>query len=250
MLPFADASIDRIAADSVLEHVAHPHNVIRECWRVLRPGGVMRLATPFVFNLHGYPDDYLRYTPSFYERACREAGFAWVATDVEAARGLYYTLHNSAKTAVVEPDRPGADALRLLHLLTIEWLAALVPLDNDFNNGARHWFHSVQVVAVKGGDYVPSRRARQWDRPFVPRALDLLACPISRRPLRVEGDRLLCDASGFRYPVRDGIPIFTEPRRLGRRHVPARARKLRERGQAAVAAGLGRPGWTLPVRPV
>jgi SAM-dependent methyltransferase len=247
-LPFADATIDRISADSVLEHLAHPHHVIRECHRVLKPGGVMRLATPWTFALHGYPDDYLRYSPSFYERACREAGFAWTFASTEASRGLYYTLHNSSKTAIVDPGQPAAAALRLLHVLTIEWLAALVPLDNAFEGGARHWFHSVQCLAVKAGDYEPSHRPRDWERPVAERLLDLFACPISKAPLQREGDRLVCSSSGFRYAVRDGIPDFVSALRLGRRRVPRRLHRGRERLAAAVAVARGRPRAT-PVRP-
>ena len=247
-LPFADASIDRISADSVLEHLAHPQHVIRECHRVLRPGGVMRLATPWTFHLHGYPDDYLRYSPSFYERACREAGFASTTASVEASRGLYYTLHNASKTVIVDAANEAASALRLMHLLTMEWLAALVPLDNGFVNGARHWFHSVQCLAVKGGAYEPSHRPRDWGPRVAERMLDLFADPITKRPLRLEGDRLVCPASGFRYPVREGIPHFVTPMRLGRQRIPRRFYRARERLAAAAAVARARPRAT-GVRP-
>jgi SAM-dependent methyltransferase len=249
VLPFGEGTIDRIRADSVLEHLAHPHHVIRECLRVLRPGGVMLLATPWVFNLHGYPDDYLRYSPSFYERACAEAGFESVETDVEAARGLYYTLHNSAKAAIVRTSDDAGPAMRLLHLLTIEWLAAVVPFDEYFHGGARHWFHSVQVVAVKPGAYVPSGRPREWERPFVERTLDLLADPVSKRPLRLERDRLICAPSRLRYPVYDGVPYFTVPMRTRRPRLPASVDLAIDRGRDAVAVARGRRPWSLPVRP-
>lgn len=216
-LPFADGSIDRIAADSVLEHIPHPHAVIHQCFRVLRPGGAMQFATPFVFNLHGYPDDYLRYTPSWYSTICAEAGFEGVLLDVDAARGLYYTLHNSAKAAVVDPAEPAAPALRALHLLVIELLGALAPLDNGFHNGARHWFHSVQCLARKPGVYQPSRRARDWSRPFVERTLDLLACPETHEPLELRGS-VLRSPAGRRYAVREGRPDFvTAPESRWRR---------------------------------
>jgi SAM-dependent methyltransferase len=214
-MPFADESIDRIAADSVLEHLAYPHLVIHECHRMLRPGGMVHIATPWVFNLHGYPDDYLRYSPSFYERICAEAGFDVVLTDIDAARGLYYTLHNSAKTAIVDASDPAAAALRTLHLLTIDLLGALVPLDNRFENRARHWFHSVRLLAIKGGVYEPSGR-EQRPGGFLDRALDLLADPESKAPLQMQKDSLLCATSGTSYPVFDGIPHFTQPEQARR----------------------------------
>jgi SAM-dependent methyltransferase len=206
-LPFADNSIDRVRADSVLEHIPHPHPVIHECFRVLRPGGAMIFATPFVFNLHGYPDDYLRYTPSWYSTICQEAGFDPVVLDIDAARGLYYTLHNSAKAAVVDEADPAAPALRTLHLLVTELLGALVPLDNGFRNGARQWFHSVQCLAIKPGRYEPSRRPRDWDRPFAERALDLLVSPDTHEPLQLQGNVLVAP-NGKRYHVRGGRPDF------------------------------------------
>ncbi len=36
--------------------------------------------------------------------------------------------------------------------------------------------------------------------------LDLLVCPIGKKPLRVEGDLLICTECGAGYRVTDGIP--------------------------------------------
>jgi uncharacterized protein YbaR (Trm112 family) len=38
--------------------------------------------------------------------------------------------------------------------------------------------------------------------------LDILACPACKTPIRLEGERLVCDACGRRYPIRDGIPVM------------------------------------------
>jgi SAM-dependent methyltransferase len=45
-LPFASASFDVVVAASVLEYVAEPAVVLRECARVLRPGGVVLYTVP------------------------------------------------------------------------------------------------------------------------------------------------------------------------------------------------------------
>ncbi|MEX0885213.1 MAG: Trm112 family protein [Phycisphaeraceae bacterium] len=41
--------------------------------------------------------------------------------------------------------------------------------------------------------------------------LDILVCPLTRSPLRLEGDELVAerpDGAGLRYPIRDGIPVL------------------------------------------
>lgn len=210
-LPFRDNSIDRISADSVIEHIAQSEQVLAECFRVLKPGGLVKFVTPFAFNLHGYPDDYLRYTPSWYLERFREFGFETTHADVDAQRGLYYTVHNALKSAIVDPEHPDAPGLRTLHLVLLDLLGTLVPLDDGFHNGARHWFTAVRAFAMKGGGYTPSQRPRDWSRPFVERGLDLLSVPGADVPLRREGDQLV-SADGFRAPIVDGIPRFTEGR--------------------------------------
>jgi SAM-dependent methyltransferase len=209
-LPFRSGALDRVGSNSVLEHIAYPHEVLAECHRVLRPGGVMVHVMPFVWWLHGYPDDYVRLTPPFFERVCREIGFVEVHTDVDATGGLYNTLHNASKMGAVDAGRPEAEAMRELHELAVLLLGALVPFDRAFEGGGRAWFHSVRVLARKAGDYEPSRRER-GDGPFAARALDLLADPATKAPLQAQRGRLVCDATGVAYPVRRGVPDFLQP---------------------------------------
>jgi SAM-dependent methyltransferase len=45
-LPFPAASLDAVIAASVLEYVPDPGAVLRECARVLRPGGIMLCTVP------------------------------------------------------------------------------------------------------------------------------------------------------------------------------------------------------------
>jgi SAM-dependent methyltransferase len=45
-LPFASGAFDAVVAASVLEYVAEPAMVLRECSRVLRPGGVVLYTVP------------------------------------------------------------------------------------------------------------------------------------------------------------------------------------------------------------
>jgi uncharacterized protein YbaR (Trm112 family) len=41
-----------------------------------------------------------------------------------------------------------------------------------------------------------------------PELLGILRCPLTRSPLRQEGDLLIAEVGGLAYPVRDGIPVM------------------------------------------
>lgn len=71
MLPFADGSFDAVLCSQVLEHVFTPETFLAEIRRVLRPGGFLLLATPFVWDEHEQPADFGRYS-SFGLRALLE----------------------------------------------------------------------------------------------------------------------------------------------------------------------------------
>lgn len=38
--------------------------------------------------------------------------------------------------------------------------------------------------------------------------LEILACPLCKTEVKLEGDRLVCVSCGRRYPVREGIPVM------------------------------------------
>jgi SAM-dependent methyltransferase len=52
-LPFADATFDLVFSHSVIEHVTTADGYLRECHRVLRPGGVLYLSTAPTLSLAG-----------------------------------------------------------------------------------------------------------------------------------------------------------------------------------------------------
>lgn len=61
-LPFADNSLDGVISVAVLEHVKDPFQSAAEISRVLKPGGFLFCAVPFLQPLHGYPHHYYNMT--------------------------------------------------------------------------------------------------------------------------------------------------------------------------------------------
>ena len=56
--PFGDSTFDYVFSEHMIEHLEYGDGLValRECFRVLRPGGKVRIATPdirFLFNLYG-----------------------------------------------------------------------------------------------------------------------------------------------------------------------------------------------------
>ena len=80
-LPVETGSQDFVLAMNVFEHLYQYLTCIQECYRVLRPGGALVGAVPFLKNIHPDPDDYFRFTGSALERIFREAGFNRVSVE-------------------------------------------------------------------------------------------------------------------------------------------------------------------------
>lgn len=73
--PLTDASYDNAMTMNVIEHIWDTHNVFSEVSRVLKPGGMFVSSVPYMYMVHGSPDDYNRYTASAYKKYADKYGF-------------------------------------------------------------------------------------------------------------------------------------------------------------------------------
>jgi SAM-dependent methyltransferase len=74
-IPLPDRSADTVVLSDVLEHIYQPSLLLAEIRRVLRPGGVLLLNTPFLYWVHEAPNDFFRYTQYAIRRMAAEAQF-------------------------------------------------------------------------------------------------------------------------------------------------------------------------------
>lgn len=56
------ARYDIIVCTEVLEHTLNPFSATKEMYRLLKPGGILLLSTPFNFRIHGPLPDCWRFT--------------------------------------------------------------------------------------------------------------------------------------------------------------------------------------------
>ena len=79
-LPIDDASVDVVTVNSVIEHLATPHNLMVEARRVLRDGGAMIVVTPnFRYAYRDFYNDptHIRpYTEISLQRLFKNYGFS------------------------------------------------------------------------------------------------------------------------------------------------------------------------------
>lgn len=69
-----DASYELVLCTQVLEHVRHPGAVLRECLRLLKPGGRLVVSTHGLFEEHGCPADFRRWTADGLVAELEDAG--------------------------------------------------------------------------------------------------------------------------------------------------------------------------------
>jgi SAM-dependent methyltransferase len=81
-LPYADNSVDAIHCEAVLEHLEFPNEAVAEMFRVLRPGGQLFAATPFMQHFHAYPNHFQNFTLIGHKRLFERAGFEVVSAGV------------------------------------------------------------------------------------------------------------------------------------------------------------------------
>ena len=75
-IPIETGSVDIVFSTQVIEHVPHPDQMMRECSRVLKPGGHLILTGPFYWPLHEEPLDFYRFTKYGFAQLLSDAGFS------------------------------------------------------------------------------------------------------------------------------------------------------------------------------
>ena len=61
-IPAKDSEFDCALCTAVLEHLEEPEMALKECWRVLKRGGIAIYSVPFIWHLHEEPRGFYRFS--------------------------------------------------------------------------------------------------------------------------------------------------------------------------------------------
>jgi len=89
-IPLPDNHADWFILTEFLEHYFDTQSILKEVYRVLKPGGQLFFTVPFVWPLHELPYDEYRFTPFSLEKHFRLAGFT--NTDIKPLGGTNRSL--------------------------------------------------------------------------------------------------------------------------------------------------------------
>jgi len=81
-LPYADASVDAVHCEAVFEHLHSPTVAACEMARVLKPGALAFVCTPFLQAFHGYPSHFQNFTIFGHRKLFEDAGLEIVESGV------------------------------------------------------------------------------------------------------------------------------------------------------------------------
>ncbi len=90
-IPIGDNSVDLIISQETFEHIASPQAAIQECYRILKPGGMIYLQVPFIIGYHPGPTDFWRFTKEGIVELLENVGFEihQLEITVAGATGFY-----------------------------------------------------------------------------------------------------------------------------------------------------------------
>jgi ubiquinone/menaquinone biosynthesis C-methylase UbiE len=74
-IPVSDSSFDSALCTAVLEHLEEPEQALRECYRVLKLGGIAIYSVPFIWHLHEEPRDFYRFSKYGLKYLFEKTGF-------------------------------------------------------------------------------------------------------------------------------------------------------------------------------
>jgi SAM-dependent methyltransferase len=113
-IPVEDCLFDSAICTAVLEHLEEPELAIRECYRILKPGGYAIYTVPFIWHLHEEPRDFFRFSKYGLKYLFEKSGFNII--NIDPLSGFWITF---GTLLIYNLYRFNRGPLRWLHLIDL-----------------------------------------------------------------------------------------------------------------------------------
>ena len=142
-----DASFDTVVCLEALEHIDDTDAVVSEMYRVLKKDGYAIATIPFLYPLHGNPDDYSRLTTHGLEYRFKKAGFEIVRTG--SIGSLMTVLEKFAKSKQKNYGREGRPMIHWRMRAFFYLHQILKMLNRRYPHEDPHFFTHSYIIAQK-----------------------------------------------------------------------------------------------------
>lgn len=143
-IPEADASFDSALCTAVLEHLEEPELALRECYRLLKPGGTALYSIPFIWHVHEEPRDFYRFSRYGIDYLFRKVGFERI--EIVALSGFWATF---GQLLVYQLYRLNKIPMAVLVIKPLAILVQVLAYGFNLVDHDERWTWMYQVVAYK-----------------------------------------------------------------------------------------------------
>jgi len=128
-LCYEDQAFDTVFSTQVIEHVADHHGMVKESFRVLKPGGHAIFTAPFNWELHEEPYDFFRFSKHGLKFLFEKYGFEVVK--IKSNGGKWAAISQLWLNVLLSTRKYNTFRSRIIKLLFLR-LRLIVPYNRFF----------------------------------------------------------------------------------------------------------------------